>query len=113
MQGVCHELGVRGNAGRHVYESCDRHARQQLIATKEGSAMSRLVLVLALLVVGCSAQPTLIDPRSLPVALELGARVTTHEPERFVCTAPNETLVCRPVLALRVHGAERDCACVY
>jgi len=54
----------------------------------------------------------LIDPRSLPVALELGARVTTHEPERFVCTAPTEMLVCRPVLALRVRGAERDCACV-
>ena len=75
--------------------------------------MSRLVLVLALLVGGCSARPALIDPRSLPIALDLGARVTTHEPERFVCTAPNETLVCRPVLALRVQGAERDCACMH
>ena len=74
--------------------------------------MKHLLVIGALLgVCACSAQPTYISPYSAPIALPLYQRVETREPERHVCK-DRATLVCRPMLDIRMRGAARDCICV-
>jgi hypothetical protein len=77
--------------------------------------MAREVAACCLLVTlpalsACVAQPTLISPYNAPIALPLNHRVQTYEPERLVCTT-RAALICTPVLAVRIHGAARDCVC--
>ena len=78
--------------------------------------MARKVAACCLLVAlpalsACVAQPRLISPYNAPIALPLNHRVQTQEPERLVCTT-RSALICKPVLAMRVQGAARDCVCV-
>ena len=73
--------------------------------------MSRLVLVVAaVLFVGCSVRPTYVDPRTAPIMLQPGLYTRTTEPERYKCKSRT------PLMCTRIGGVRgephMDCTCL-
>jgi hypothetical protein len=73
--------------------------------------MSRVVFVVALvLLFGCSARPTYVDPRTAPIMLQAGLYTQTTEPERYKCTS-RTLLMCKRTGGVRGEP-HMECTCL-